>query len=88
MIQEDKTFTLRFSLEATFPDDYEGEEDEYAWLADWETHVKPQLLKILFESIRESRTWKAHVRNRGKSPLDEVEVVLTRDFSTPIVPQF
>ena len=27
MYQEEKTFTLRFSLEASFPDDYEGEED-------------------------------------------------------------
>ena len=36
MFQEEKTFTVRFTLEAAFPEDYEGEEDDYAWLHDWE----------------------------------------------------
>ena len=32
MYQEEKAFTLRFSLEASFPDDYEGDEDHQAWV--------------------------------------------------------
>jgi hypothetical protein len=72
MYQEEKTFTLQFSLEASFPDDYEGEEDNQAWM-----------LKALFESLRQHRSWQTHVRNRGKSPADEIEIVLARDFSKP-----
>jgi hypothetical protein len=83
MYQEEKTFTLRFSLEASFPDDYEGEEDTQAWVREWETRIKPDLLKVLFESLRQHRGWQAHVRNRGISPADEIEVVLSRDFSKP-----
>jgi len=83
MYQEEKTFTLRFSLEASFPDDYEGEEDSQAWVREWETQIKPDLLKTLFESLRQQRSWQTHVRNRGKSPGDEIEVVLERDFSKP-----
>ena len=63
MYQEEKTFTLRFSLEASFPDDYEGEEDNQAWVNEWEARIKPDLLKVLFESLRQHRAWQAHVRN-------------------------
>jgi hypothetical protein len=81
MYQEEKTFTLRFSLEAKFPDDYEGDEDSHAWLQAWEARIKPDMLKALFESLRRTKDWTVHTRNRGKSPEDEIEVVLERDFS-------
>lgn len=79
MYQEEKTFTLRFSLEASFPDNYEGDEDQLGWVRDWESRIKPHLLKSLFESLRQHPAWKAHVRNRGISPADEIEIVLSRD---------
>lgn len=83
MYQEERTFTLQFSLEASFPDDYEGEEDNQAWTREWEARIKPDLLKVLFESLRHHRSWQTHIRNRGKSPADEIEIVLARDFSKP-----
>ncbi len=83
MYQEGKTFTLRFSLEATFPDDYEGDDDHHAWLRGWEARLKPEMIKAVFESLRRSPQWTVHTRNRGKSPEDEIEVVLERDFSQP-----
>ena len=55
MYQEEKTFTLRFSLEASFPDDYEGDEEHQAWVREWEARIKPDLLKVLFESLRQHR---------------------------------
>lgn len=86
MLLEEKDFRLRFSLEAKFPDDYEGEEDNYAWLQDWNTRVKPHLLKVIFDSLRQHPSWSAHVRNRGISPEDEIEIVVTRDFSNNATP--
>lgn len=83
MYLEEKSFALRFTLEASFPDDYEGEEDNRAWVGEWEARIKPQLLKLVFESLRQQSGWTAHVRNRGLSPADEIEVVLARDFSKP-----
>jgi hypothetical protein len=77
MYQEEKTFTFRFSLEASFPDDYEGDEENQAWVREWD------MVKALFESLRQHRSWQTHVRNRGKSPDDEIEIVLARDFSEP-----
>jgi hypothetical protein len=81
MYQEEKTFALRFTLEASFPDDYEGEADNKAWLREWEAHIKPKMLKLVFESLRQHPGWISHIRNRGASPADEIEVVLARDFS-------
>lgn len=81
MYQEEKTFTIQFSLEAVFPEDYEGEEDDHAWLRDWEARVKPEILKSIFEAVRRDPAWAVHVRNRGKPPSDEIEIAVTRDFS-------
>nr|MBI3614603.1 hypothetical protein [Nitrospirota bacterium] len=83
MFQEEKTFSFRFSLEAAFPDDYEGELDNQAWVQEWERLVKPELLRAIFDSLRRHPSWSAHVRNRGLSPLDEIEISLARDFSKP-----
>ena len=83
MYQEEKTFVLRFSLEAVFPDDYEGEDDHLAWVEEWETNIKPSLLKQVFESLRQHPAWTSHVRNRGRASTDEIEIVLARDFSKP-----
>ena len=52
MIQEEKKFNLRFSLEATFPDEYDGDQDDLAWLRDWQTQLKPDLLKVIFDALR------------------------------------
>jgi len=80
VVQEEKVFTLRFTLEAVFVDDYEGDEDEYAWLKEWEHRLKPALLKLIFDTLRKDSAWKAHVRNRGASSLDEIEIVLVKEF--------
>ena len=82
MWSEDTSFVFRISLEAQFPDDYEGPHDEHAWLREWELQIKPVLIKNLFETLREYPAWKTHVLNRGKSPTEEIEVAMTRDFST------
>jgi len=81
VFQEDKTFTLRFALEARFPDDYEGDEDGYLWVKEWEQQLKPELVKLVFDCLRKHPAWKAHVRNRGASPLDEIEIAMLRDFT-------
>lgn len=83
MYQEEKTFVLRFSLEASFPDDYDGEDDHQAWVQEWESQIKPGMLKQVFESLRRHPAWTSHVRNRGRASTDEIEIVLARDFSQP-----
>jgi hypothetical protein len=86
MFREEKTFNLRFTLEAEFPDDYEGEQDEYKWVNEWERSLKPAVLKVVCDALRQHSTWKVHVRSRGLSPLDEIEIAMEKDFSKPAPP--
>ena len=81
MFHEEKTFNLRFSLEAAFPEDYEGDDDNLVWVEEWEKRIKPGLLKVVFESLRQHPSWTVHVRNRGHSPLDEIEIAMIKDMS-------
>jgi len=83
MYQEEESFNLRFSLEAKFPDEYDGEEDERAWLTQWETQVKPDIVKSVFRSLEQYPDWVAHFRNRGKPATDEIEIVLEKTYTDP-----
>jgi hypothetical protein len=80
MFQEEKTFNLRFTLEALFPDDYDGEQDGQMWAKEWEQRLKPELVKIVFDYLRQHPAWKVHVRNRGTSPQDEIEIAMVKEF--------
>lgn len=83
MFLEETTFNLRFSLEAKFPETYEGEEDDMMWANEWETQVKPQVVKAIFHTLRNFPDWSAHIRNRGMAESDEIEIALVKDFSEP-----
>ncbi|MFO0985495.1 MAG: hypothetical protein U1E76_27810 [Planctomycetota bacterium] len=74
MMTPEKTFVLRFTIQAELRDD----DDEDHHLHEWEREIKPALIKAAFESLRTHRQWEAFVRNRGIAPEDEVEVVVTR----------
>ena len=88
MEARDKTFAMRFSLTANIPnalwEDDDFEED--AWLGEWEGAIKPGLIRAIFLHLRSFPNWEAHIRNRGISPLDEIEIVLERNFSVPPKP--
>ena len=81
----EKTFTIRFSLNATIPealwDDDRFEEEE--WLNEWEAQIKPGLIRTVFAHLRSFPDWQVHARNRGISPEDEIEIVVERHFALP-----
>jgi len=80
---EERTFRLRFSLSAEIPegawDDEDFEEDE--WLNEWEVKIKPGLIRAVFTYLRTFEDWHCHIRNRGVSPLDEIEIVVKKTWS-------
>lgn len=82
MFKEEKTFNLRFNLEADFPENYDGEEDGYGWLKEWESRIKPEMLKAVFASLRRDLLWDVHVRNRGASTEEEIEIVVRKKTAT------
>ncbi len=83
MYQEEQSFNLRFSLEASFPDEYDGEEDEMVWLKQWEAQVKPDIVKSIFQTLERYPDWAARFRNRGMAATDEIEIVLEKSYLDP-----
>ncbi|HVM94871.1 MAG TPA: hypothetical protein VMT89_00715 [Candidatus Acidoferrales bacterium] len=85
METRETTFVLRFSLTTTIPDSLLEQDDfeEDSWLEEWERSLKPVLVRSIFQQLRSFPSWRAHVRNRGISPLDEIEIVLEKDLVTP-----
>jgi len=83
MYQEEQSFNLRFSLEAKFPDEYEGEDDEMVWLKQWEAQIKPDLVKSIFQTLERYPDWAARFRNRGMAATEEIEIVLEKLHADP-----
>lgn len=75
------TFRLRFSLSANIPmeawddEDFEGDE----WLNEWEVQIKPGLVRNVFSYLRTFEGWTSHIRSRGISPLEEIEIVMKKE---------
>ncbi len=85
MQTDEKDFTLRFSLTAAIPDALWEDDDfeEGDWPNEWEAHIKPGLIRAVFTHLRSFPGWEAHIRNRGISPRDEIEIVVERRFALP-----
>jgi hypothetical protein len=85
MDTREKPFNIRFSLTASIPDALWDDEDfeEDSWLQEWEVSIKPGLIRAIFSHLRSFPNWEAHIRNRGVSPLEEIEVVVQRNLSVP-----
>jgi hypothetical protein len=74
---EDKEFVVRFELRAAFPDDYEGDEDGYAWAASFRP-VAQGIVTAVARALAGHPGWKIRPGNRGRSSEDEVTFILER----------
>jgi len=85
METREKSFTIRFSLTVKIPEAQWEDEDfeEEDWLTEWEAQIKPGLIRAVFGHLRSFPNWEAHIRNRGISALDEIEIALERSFVVP-----
>lgn len=72
--REESSFVVRVSLGASFGDDYEGDDDGYAWLERWRSQVKPRLLRAVADALRSDASFEVTPVARGKSPDDELEL--------------
>ncbi len=74
--REEASFVVRIELSAEFDDDYEGDDDGYAWLEAWRARVQPRLARAVFEQLRAEPGFSAVPASRGKSPDDELEIAV------------
>jgi hypothetical protein len=74
---ENKEFAIRIDLRASFPDDYEGEEDGYSWAGDFRP-LAQALVTAVARTIAAHPGWTFHPSNRGRSSEDEVSFIVEK----------
>ncbi|HZS40844.1 MAG TPA: hypothetical protein VFF06_28620 [Polyangia bacterium] len=74
---EERELTFRIEARCTFPDDYEGESDGFAWVPEFQ-QLAGEMLRSLVAAVRAHPQWKVHPANRGRSSEDEVTLVVER----------
>jgi hypothetical protein len=75
--REDGSFSVHVELSAEFGDDYEGDDDGYAWLEAWKARVQPRIARAVFDELRADPRFSAVPASRGKNPEDEIEIAVT-----------
>jgi hypothetical protein len=74
--REEARFVVSIQLSAEFDEDYEGDDDGYAWLERWRAAVQPRLARAVFEQLRAHASFEAVPSSRGKNPDDEIEIAV------------
>lgn len=76
--REEQSFSIELHLVAEFDDDYEGDEDGYAWLARFDQELKPRVVSAVFDALRASPEWSALAAPRGRDPGRALEIEVRR----------
>ncbi|AKF05252.1 hypothetical protein [Sandaracinus amylolyticus] len=76
--REERTYTIELRLSASFPDDYEGEEDGYEWHARFDRVVRPRIARAVIEALMRDPGWKVTPTTRGESESERLELRVER----------
>jgi hypothetical protein len=71
---EEKTFTLRLELRCEFPDDYQGEDDGYAWASEL-APMAAEIVAAAVSAVQRRAGWRVRPGNRGR-PADEEALLI------------
>jgi hypothetical protein len=77
--REEGRFVVRIELSAEFGEDYEGDDDGYAWLQAWRERIQPRIARAVFDQIRAEPGFSAVPATRGRSPDEELEIAVRFD---------
>ena len=76
--REERKFVITLHLAAEFADDYEGDDDGYAWHERFERELKPRLVTAVYAALRAHPGFRVVPAPRGRSPDDALDVEVTR----------
>jgi hypothetical protein len=76
--REERQFVIHLHLFAEFADDYEGDEDGFAWHRHFEQELRPRLVRAVFDALRAEPSWVATAAPRGRDPAETLDIVVER----------
>jgi hypothetical protein len=79
---EEKEFTIRLELRCEFPDDYEGDEDGYAWFEAFGP-LSAEIVQAAAAVVRRRPGWRVRPGNRGRPADEEATLIVERDLGAP-----
>ena len=74
---EQRDFTLRIELRCAFPENYEGDDDGYAWV-DGARPALAEIVRAAAAILAQRGGFRVHPANRGRSADEEVTLVAAR----------
>jgi len=72
--REEGRFVVQIALSAEFAEDYEGDDDGYAWLEQWRARVQARIARAVFAELRAEPGFVAVPAPRGGSPDEELAI--------------
>jgi hypothetical protein len=78
MHREEREFSILVHVRADFDENYEGDEDGYAWHERFEDVLKPRLIRAALDALRSDPAFSVVLAPRGRDPerCVEIDVVL------------
>jgi hypothetical protein len=74
--REEGRFVVHIELTAEFDEEYEGDDDGYAWLKAWRERVQPRIARAVFDVLRSDPGFTAVPASRGRNPDEVLEVAV------------
>ena len=74
--REERSFCIDLHLVAEFDDNYEGDEDGFAWFERFESTLKPRLVAAATEALKSDPRFMLLAAPRGKEPDLNLELEL------------
>jgi hypothetical protein len=74
--REEQSYSIDLSLVAEFDDDYEGDDDGFAWYQRFDQQLKPALAAAVMAALRSDPRFSVRAAPRGKDPDRALELEL------------
>ena len=76
--REERRFDITLHLSAEFDEDYEGDDDGFAWHQQWQQQVQQKVVAAVFDALRSSPDWEVVPAPRGRDPGSAVDIDIKR----------
>lgn len=76
--REERTYTITLRMSAEFAEDYEGDEDGFAWHERFDREARPKLVRAVIQELIRAGGWKVTPVSRGQSDADALELECER----------